>query len=305
MAKKVKVIGTQPKRVRVVDRPQRRIEPSELAAALGAEPCGERFSGQLDPISLAEIGNELLKRRRSTGGRPSLADATERCKVPLSKEDVAALEEIVAAIERATGSKPALGEIASVIIRMHLHAVRNAAKQSAPYPDGRNGKSAMRFVGSPAFEEFWSCLESESPRGLAIVVAAYFDEKLGVLLGQPSGSFGARINNALAVGLLTQNEHDDLHRIRKLRNAFAHDLKAECFDSAKSQQVESLRTWRIAADQLPRYAELFPTAKDRLLYVAAVFAVRLNHRPGKAASPLPEPSFLDTTAWPPVTGFSA
>ncbi len=132
MAKKVNIIGAQPKRVRMVDQPQRRIDPAELAAALGAEPCGERLSGRFDPISLAEIGNELLKRRRSSGGRPSLADASERCKVPLSKEDVAALEEIVAAIERATGSKPALGEIASVILRMHFDARKNGVREAGP-----------------------------------------------------------------------------------------------------------------------------------------------------------------------------
>src|SRR5438128_12692668 len=76
MAKKVNVIGTQPKRVRVADQPSRRIEPAELAAALGAEPCGERIGANLDPISLAELGTALLRRLRSSGGRPALADAT-------------------------------------------------------------------------------------------------------------------------------------------------------------------------------------------------------------------------------------
>ena len=36
----------------------------------------------------------------------------------------------------------------------------------------------VRFEGSPEFKEFWSLLESESPRCRTIVVAAYFDEKL-------------------------------------------------------------------------------------------------------------------------------
>lgn len=159
----------------------------------------------------------------------------------------------------------------------------------------------MRFKGSQEFEEFWSLLEDESPRGLTIVVAAYFDEKLGALLGRAKGSFNSRINHALAVGLLTQNEHDDLHEFRRLRNAFAHNLRAKVFDIAKSQQVNSLKTWKIAVGELPSYDELFPTPKDRLLYVAAVFAVRMNHRAAKAGGPLPEPQFLDTVAWPPVT----
>jgi hypothetical protein len=159
----------------------------------------------------------------------------------------------------------------------------------------------MVFKGSPAFEEFWSLLEEESPRGLAVVIAAFFDEKLGVMLGQLRGSFDSRINTALAVGLLTRNEYDDLHEIRKLRNAFAHDLRSKDFDAAKCQQVNALRTWVIAVGKLPAYEELFPTAKDRLLYVAGVFAVRLNNRALKTNGPLPEPQFLDSAAWPPVT----
>ena len=163
------------------------------------------------------------------------------------------------------------------------------------------GSVTMRFKGSLEFEEFWSLLESESPRGRTVVVAAYFDEKLGDLLDRQGKSFVSRINNALADGLLTQNEHDDLHEIRKLRNDFAHNLRDNSFDVAKSQRVNSLKTWAIAVSRMPHYAELFPTANDRLLYVAAVFAVRLNHRPSRTGSPLPEPELWDTSAWPPVT----
>src|SRR5262245_4489746 len=114
MAKKVKIIGTQPKRVQVVDKPLRRIEPTEVAAGLGAEPAAEPIGANLDPLALAELGTELLRRLRSSGGRPALSDATEFCRVPLSPEDVNALEEITAQIERSTGTKPSPGQVASV-----------------------------------------------------------------------------------------------------------------------------------------------------------------------------------------------
>jgi hypothetical protein len=120
MAKKVNVIGAKPKRVRLVDQPIRRIEPAELAAALGAEPCAERLGANLDPISLAELGTELQRRLRSSGGRPALTDATEFCRVPLSKEDVKALEDITDQIEEKTGTKPSLGQVVSVIVRDYL-----------------------------------------------------------------------------------------------------------------------------------------------------------------------------------------
>src|SRR5438552_16481441 len=94
MAKKVNITGAKPKRIRIVDKPQRGIEPADVAAALGAEPCAEHIGANLDPISLAELGTQLLRRLRSSGGRPALSDAKEFCRVPLSAEDVSALETI-------------------------------------------------------------------------------------------------------------------------------------------------------------------------------------------------------------------
>jgi hypothetical protein len=158
----------------------------------------------------------------------------------------------------------------------------------------------MRFKGAPEYEEFWSFLEDETSRGLAVVVAAYFDEKLGSMLGKPKASFAVRINDALANNLITQNECDDLHVMRSLRNSFAHKLRAKDFDPAMQQEIDGLKTWQIAVGELPTYEELFPTARERLLYVAATLAVRLIHRAIRN-DPLPEPGFLDPIAWPPVS----
>jgi hypothetical protein len=124
MAKKINIVGKALKRIEITGRALPRIEPAEFAAALGAKPCGDRRSEHLDLISLGELGNELIKRLRSTGGRPSLEGATERCKVPLSPGDVAGLEQIIDAIEAKTGTRPALGQIASVILRIHLDSLK-------------------------------------------------------------------------------------------------------------------------------------------------------------------------------------
>jgi hypothetical protein len=120
MAKKVKIIGAKPKLIRVLDKPQRRIEPAELAAALGARPRAEYVGENLDLISFAELGAQLLRRLRSSGGRPALTDATEFCRVPLSAEDMKALVKMSAQIEQSTGTKPSPGQIASVIVHDYL-----------------------------------------------------------------------------------------------------------------------------------------------------------------------------------------
>jgi len=131
MGKKVEVVGKGARRIDITGTPMRRIEPEEFAAALGAEPIGEKIAGNPDPITLAALGSELIKRLRSTGGRPALADADERCKVPLSADDVAALDEIGDVIAKSTGTKPSVGQIASVILRMHLESLKGESHLDA------------------------------------------------------------------------------------------------------------------------------------------------------------------------------
>ena len=127
MSKKIISVGDKAERIVNTGRALPRIEPSEIAAGLGAEPCGVRGSAPLDPIALAALGNELITRLRSTGGRPALSDASELCKVPLSVEDIAALESIIVAIEKATGRRPSLGQVAGVVLRTHLDMLRTMA----------------------------------------------------------------------------------------------------------------------------------------------------------------------------------
>lgn len=160
----------------------------------------------------------------------------------------------------------------------------------------------MKFKGSPEFEEFWSFLESESPRGLVIVVAAHFDEKLGLLLGGGRSDFHSRIDLALARRLVSNDEHHDLHEIRKMRNDFAHKLRTGDFESKQANVVNGLKTWQTAVGNIPKYAELFPDTKNRLLYVAGCFFVRLAKRTTPTISGLPEPPFTDTDSWLIVTG---
>jgi hypothetical protein len=131
MAKKINIVGAKPRKIEVVDQPKRRIDPADLAAALGAGPSGQQTPGNLDAIALAELGTQLLHRLRSSGGRPALADATINCRVPLSAEDVQTLENMVAHIGASTGAKPSVGQLASVIVRIHLNALKGAREPAA------------------------------------------------------------------------------------------------------------------------------------------------------------------------------
>jgi hypothetical protein len=131
MAKKIQVVGAKPKKITIVDQPKRRIDPSAFAAALGAQPGGLQVGTDVDPVALAELGTQLRNRLRSSGGRPALEDATVNCRVPLSAEDVKTLETLVAQIEGATGAKPSVGQLASVIVRLHLSALKSPPASTA------------------------------------------------------------------------------------------------------------------------------------------------------------------------------
>lgn len=122
MAKRITVAGKPARRIEVSGKPQRRIEPEALAAALGADPVGEAHAANLDSLSLAALGSELIKRLRSSGGRPALADATEICRVPLSADDLKSLEKMTDHIAQATGTKPSPGQVASILVRRGLNS---------------------------------------------------------------------------------------------------------------------------------------------------------------------------------------
>lgn len=132
MAKKINIVGSKPRKIKVADQPKRRVDPAEFAAALGANPSGQQAPGELDPIALAELGTQLLNRLRSSGGRPALADATINCRVPLSAEDVQALENMLSHISVSTGAKPSVGQLVSAIVRLHLNALKSEPEPTAP-----------------------------------------------------------------------------------------------------------------------------------------------------------------------------
>jgi DNA-binding MltR family transcriptional regulator len=90
-----------------------------------------------------------------------------------------------------------------------------------------------------AFAEAIATFTKQTDRGCALVAAAWVDDALAEYVravlrpkqeiaddmlkpGGLLGSFGARINIAYMFGLIEQYEYDDLERIRKIRNEFAH-----------------------------------------------------------------------------------
>lgn len=128
------------------------------------------------------------------------------------------------------------------------------------------------------YEEF----QSRSDRASAIVGATFLDGHLGHLIAsflipdeeaaesllgfdRPLSSFGARIRAAHCLGLISADEHHDLHVIMNVRNLFAREMRGISFeDDDVRRQCQSLRLpGRVllpGEDRLPRNLFVFATA---------------------------------------------
>jgi mannitol operon repressor len=123
------------------------------------------------------------------------------------------------------------------------------------------------------FSRFLKIFGEESDRGAALAAATYLDERLkGILesflsdtkatqellggFNAPLGTFSARIKAAYSLGLIQDNEFEELETIRKIRNEFAHSWDGVSFDTQKVADLCRLLPWlgptEFEADSGPR-----------------------------------------------------
>lgn len=139
MATRIRTPDRGPKMIRDTSVPLRRVDPSEVAAALGAEATGQHLQDALGPITLFAVRSELFGRLQSSGGRPALSGTSRRAKIPLGDAEWADLEKLAAAVAT-PGFTPSAGQIASVLLSMSVRSVISqvaAADAPAPSPLAR------------------------------------------------------------------------------------------------------------------------------------------------------------------------
>ena len=147
-------------------------------------------------------------------------------------------------------------------------------------------------LDQPHMERFKGLLEEmnrESPRGKVLISASLLDDHLGEsitarLISHPSvekltsgfnaplGTFSARITAALALGVISEDEYHDLEIIRKIRNAFAHRLKASFEEDGIKDRCDNLK----AAAQ--PYADVEVNAEGRFTTAAVALILKLTNR---------------------------
>ena len=129
MAKKLRLTDRPLKVIRDTSTPLPRIPHDVVAAALGAEPAGERLEGASAPITLFALRFELLRRLQSSGGRPALTGTSRRAKIPLGDAEWRDLEELAAVVAE-PGFAPTAGQVASVLLSLSVQSVKSQVARS-------------------------------------------------------------------------------------------------------------------------------------------------------------------------------
>ena len=142
MANKIVATDSGQKRVRDIGPGSRRVDPAAVAEALGAEETGLALGRGGGPVSSFQVRSELSHRLRSSGGRPALAGATRRVKIPVTEGQWRELEELAASFTD-LGFVPSAGQVASVLISLSLPAARRdlsrVRKELAVHASGASG----------------------------------------------------------------------------------------------------------------------------------------------------------------------
>jgi hypothetical protein len=165
----------------------------------------------------------------------------------------------------------------------------------------RMAKHPIQLLGNTNVEQLSSYLEDESPRCTVIVLGTFFEEWLKSILGRKK-IFKKLVDLGADFGLLSPNEKDDLHVLRKMRNGFAHELARRDFNADDEAKMEGLKPWQT---QLPTgsVSQIENTdARTKLVYVMGIIAFRIQRRKksAKKTGPCPEPTVMDFAEWPPV-----
>lgn len=126
MAKKIVDVGSTFKRLKDTGAHFKRVDPNEVALALGVQ---ERISFVDMPgnaLSLFALRQDLARKLHSTGGRPALEGAKRRQKIPLTDEAWTRLEQLAETLTQ-EGRRTTPGQVASVLLLRALQQVESQA----------------------------------------------------------------------------------------------------------------------------------------------------------------------------------
>ena len=122
MSTKIILTGSTQPRIVLTGPTEERLDPAEVAKALGGEPIPGKIEGNPGPVVKYALRREIMRHRLSTNNRPD-TEAAEPLKLPVSEADWKRLEEIAASLEE-KGFSATPGRIASLLLSVAIQAVK-------------------------------------------------------------------------------------------------------------------------------------------------------------------------------------
>jgi DNA-binding MltR family transcriptional regulator len=152
---------------------------------------------------------------------------------------------------------------------------------------------------------FYTEIQNETPRASVIISAAFLDAQLRKLIAaafiddqkvvnellgtekileRPLSSFGARINVAYCMGLISRKLYEDLETVKRIRNRFAHKLHNYSFDEEEIVNwCKSLRLAKEITDAIPEFPRthknMFILGVTQLVSWIAQRTIEIEKRP--------------------------
>lgn len=145
----------------------------------------------------------------------------------------------------------------------------------------------------PHLKEFLPFLDDfnkESERGVVLISVSYLDNQLREIISAflclakagarlldgsqaPLGTFAARADAAAALGLITEQEYQELNVLRKIRNKFAHDHRVKF---SNQSIIDRCRNLSFAAQD---YGEVVLGAREQFSTSAVCLILNFTNRP--------------------------
>ena len=101
----------------------RRIDPADVAKALGAQTVEYVPQDNLDPVSFFALHERMSSELVSTGGRPGRAGVSGRRKVPMSDQEWSDLEQLSNILDR-LGLHVSPGQVAGFLLESSLNKMK-------------------------------------------------------------------------------------------------------------------------------------------------------------------------------------
>lgn len=115
-----RIIDTSPRPRRILDTSKRpaQLSAHSVALAMGAQATGASMGPDTGPMALYQVRQAVQGMLASSGGRPALAGADDRVKIPRIEADWQQIERITAAVAEGATMRPSTGQMAAVLLHM-------------------------------------------------------------------------------------------------------------------------------------------------------------------------------------------